>query len=348
NMGHDNMMGSFDGCGGEELQGEWKDYITDVTTLTLSNGENITIYTIKINGKTIYVAQGGNDKPVAFSLVTDTTTQAIVVGLNAGFDDMQNRGVDWSNINVKVLLNDIANFTDFYLSSWEQIYSGKDILFTFIKHATVGGGIKQAIAYDQREGDQSPSGNGDHGQYNMIFGFWTSYSVAEYEKETKKIIKWNSSKTYNPKTGETYTDPEKDALGIVDIARVGRSIMYSEKRSYCFDPTWGPSASGDWGLMQLNDYWFPDNVNKSLLFKNLRNMSNVNWRTNAFFNIGGGMLELLDWLYHYGDNSINGWTLIAGAYNTGSYGPGSDPDVESNRIEYMETFKKHLFKNFGK
>jgi hypothetical protein len=338
-LGYDNMMGSNDGCGGEELfgQGGWKDYVTEEDTFTTKDGTVVKLYKVEIDGETIYVVQVGNEKPIAYGIMMDPKNKAIADGLNAGFADISNRGGDWSKINVSDLLNDVANFTNNNLSSWNQIYTGKDILFTFIKHATVGGAIKQAMKNDGTYG-------GDKGQYNMMIGFWTSYYVSENEKNGWDI-KWDSKIKYNV---DGTIDAKNSTFGIVDIARLMRAVMWKENFSGVFDNT--KVNNGDYGLMQINKdsfiNGFDDDGNvsnhKGILYtspmlKKLGGFKNNEslWQTNIFGNIGAGIGILFNQTCRsngdcYGSPSPSVWNWLnnnKGKSFIRGFNPESDTDV---------------------
>jgi RHS repeat-associated protein len=323
--------------------------LPDGTYVVVSNGVKVYVTVEKdSNGNIHLVAKPSSDQND--SKGNYAAEKILADGLNEGFADIEKRGGNLKDFDIGTMLRDVVSYSKKNLKTFRSIYTGTDPNESadevFYHHAVVGAAIKQDLKNDSRYG--KPNNMGDVGQFDMDFGFWTSFFVTEYEKLSGDRIKWNSSKTYDPATGETYMDPNKDKLGIVDLARVGKAIMYNEKGSYCFDPKWGPSKTGDWGLMQLNATYFPLAVANSPIFKNVRNMTNADWKKTAFPNIGGAMGMLFNWLNMYGGNTINGWTLLAGAYNTGSYGPSSDPGKEIKRLDYMERFRKHLGMNIGR
>ena len=234
------------------------------------------------------------------------------------------------------MLVDLKNFTSNNLGSWNKIYTGKDSLYTFIYHATVGGAIKQAMWNDPRAG-------ADDGRFDMMIGFWTSYHVTEAEKRG-----WNI--TWNSKYGSK-DDGSDTILGLVDIARGFKAIMYcehggvqgrfSDVDSLPTDQITGPNSNGsyDYGLMQVNGDTFIKGcaegsiglLYSSPFFKNLQGFGKDDslWQSNVFGNIGAAIGIVMNRAMHnngvmYGGKnpSLMHWVGFVYGYNPRETGDG--------------------------
>ena len=312
-----------------------------------NNGDNTKTYSIKINGErvSVIVYIDGPKKGQIKSATGGIIGKAIN---DACFDIQTKRG--GSIPNVMQLLVDLKNFTSYNLGSWNKIYTGKDSLYTFMYHATVGGAIKQAMWNDDTYG-------GDTGQFNMMIGFWTSYYVRENEKNGWDI-KWDSEFQYNV---NGTVDAKKSNFGIVDIARLMRAVMWKENYSGVFDNT--KVHNGDYGLMQINRDSFLNGFDsedghvldkqgilyKSPLFKELSGYKNNEslWQTNIFGNIGAGIGILFNRTFSgsdpcYGSPIPTVWHWLTNEKDNGfihGYNPDSVDDVLKVRDFWIKMTK---------
>ena len=349
------MIGSFDSCGGEQLQGGRKDYLIGGESIFDSNGNKIgTLYIYEINGKTIFVYAPINEEPQAIGNMQDPDTKEIVEGLNEGFADITRRGGDWSQINVNNLLNDVANFTANNLDNWKKVYSGPDKLQTFIKHATVGSAIAQKMSNIGLENEY---------ETNLIIGFWTSYYATKSEEITKRMGK-------TPTIIKIFNSGDPNVLSLVDIGNLMKAVCATEHYfnetevdPELFTKNWGVNSSGDWGLMQVNQKSISDANKKGggyqwfekLDFLQLdENGIPLYQNYNNFFNIGAGIGEFFCSLYEGykngknnffdSDLTIKDWLSAAYIYNVGPN--WTDPEKIKKGNGYKERVHEQWKKYF--
>jgi RHS repeat-associated protein len=278
-----------------EADGQITDNGDGTKTYTLEIDEEEISITIDKNGKvTKVVSESGSDKG-----------KIIAKAINDACWDLQNRGGTVGNIfNFMLNLNDFA-YNNY--KTWLKIYTGSNPLYTFFFHATRGAAITNAMLNDPRAG-------GDHGQFDMIFGFWVSYHLSIAEEKGWKIP-WKS--TYS-----NQKDGKGTLLGMVDITRGMKALMYCEHggtqgnfsdvgglpldQETQNKNTEGEVTSTDYGLMQINDKTFVQGwddyqglLYQSIFFENLQGYDKDDnlWKKNAFGNIGASIGIVLNRAY---------------------------------------------------
>ncbi len=294
-----------------------------------------TTYTLEIDGETIIITvnECGEVKKVISESGSDKG-KIIAKAINDACWDLQNRGGTVGNI-----FNFMLNLNGFAINSyetWLDIYTDSESnpLYTFFFHATRGAAIANAMLNDPRAG-------GDHGQFDMIFGFWVSYHLSIAEEKGWEIP-WKS--TYSKQK-----DGKGTLLGMVDMTRGMKALMYCEhggtqgnfsdvgglpldQETQNKNPE-GKVTSTDYGLMQINDKTFiqgwddyPGLLYQSIFFKNLQGYDKDDnlWKKNAFGNIGASIGIVLNRAYRsekgvmYGGSmpSLWHWTGFIYGYNS--------------------------------
>jgi RHS repeat-associated protein len=293
-----------------------------------------TIYLVTVGGVSVYISVDKNGKVTAEAGRGLTPTQqAIVKGLEDGFKNIVSRGGKLSSFNILAILQDSVTYAEKNLSTFGAMYTGSgNVIEVFFKHAVTGAAIKQETAGDWRKPPKPEPNDPEHkdkGQYDMDFGFWSSFFVERWEKSTGQKVDWQSEYLPIPDLPPGVLENERTGIlgnskiGLVDIARAMKAIMYSEKKSGILDPKWrtpDPDRPGKyaWGLMQLHDSFFPSTPTDSKLFSDLRNILNVNWKTDPFANIAGGIGHFF---YHMQLGSLSNTrdNFIKGAKGYGGY-----------------------------
>jgi len=130
--------------------------------------------------------------------------------LNA-YNEIQLSGGKLSSSEVRDLLISVQSFYDKNYSTWAIITDNKkDSVNEFLHHAVIGGFIAtQMQKYD----------NPEYNQYDMHFGFWTSFWASRAGLKIKIL----------PKTGNlSYVD--EASMSLVDMANIAKAIGYQESR----------------------------------------------------------------------------------------------------------------------
>ena len=157
-------------------------------------------------------------------------------------------------------------------------------------------------------------------EYNQTIGFWVSFFAERAynidKKENGSAVKINMFKK-----------KDSDALSLVGIGNFVKAIANAEHGAdgelelKVFTTDWGESSTNDWGIMQINETFFPSESKTGWLLKGLH-FTEVDWKNNPFVNIGAGIGELFTYIRYSGHNfseqlSFDDWLDSAGFYNTG-------------------------------
>jgi|GEM_PF-1416635 len=303
-------MYCFDASGDYEVVEEGKD----------SDGN--TYYLVTINGETVRVKEDKNGVLSAQALdgEANAAQQSIITGLNDAFKKMTKEGL-WGVIGSRLtFLQGIVSFAQQNLGTFAQIIQGDDrtVYCQFMKHATIGKVIADVIKKDPYTGDNDKERKNDHS-----IAFWVSFYN---EKMGYNSTLWTNGKDNHLDENGQYTDDT--VLGLIDQVRLMKAIQYKENGSQkegAINQNTDDYKSKDYGLFQVNDYWFPRQLGDPGRYRNLAGMNFGDlYKTNTFANIGAGVGFLYSYQYEYGgEKRSSAFTLRDAKHSIISYNPGN-------------------------
>jgi RHS repeat-associated protein len=271
------LTAGYDACGGYDAGGiyRWDDISSQLTDEEKDAGF-VHKYELVINGILVYIYEKEDGtlsaSPKSGGFFEDGTisleSAALAIGLNMAFGKITGEGLSVGNVGA--FLSGLVSFARENLGTFMNIVGGGlSGLTQFMKHATIG----YVVASEMQK-----YFNSDYNEYDMIFGFWTSFWTDTLGLDIPILP------TYKGRPGDDIP------LSLVDIANISKAIAYQETR---INPnSFGENDYSKAGMMQVNyggGWEFTYNTNIPDVAKNLHFYHSCLEFYGAFNNIGIGI-----------------------------------------------------------
>jgi hypothetical protein len=274
------LTAGYDACGVYR----WDDVSSQLTDDEKDAGY-VHKYKLIINGILVYIYEKEDGTLYATSksggFFEDGTisleSAALARGLNMAFGKITGEGLSVGN--VEAFLSGLVSFARENLGTFMNIVGGGlGGLTQFMKHATIG----YVVASEMQK-----YFNSDYNEYDMIFGFWTSF--------------WTDTLGLDIPILPTYKGRPNDGtpLSLIDIANLIKAVAYQEHK---FDSSEGINDQGFGGIMQVpyiesgdtRKYSFNSNSNMPEAARKLKFFENGTQFFDPFNNIGIGVGYLFE------------------------------------------------------